>query len=455
MKKKLLPLTFQTLSKVAELMFSADRGADDFVAKSLWKQVLVTFTWSRRGLAGAALLASFVVAGCSSLSRDGPSQLAILDGATATLQQASGSPIINYAVVDINKSILEVFSQIKGDSLYSTFGGDRGAAPVIRIGVGDVVQVTVFESQAGGLFIPAEAGVRPGNFVTLPPQQVDRSGAISVPFAEDVHATGKTIPELQAEIRKRLSRAIDPQVIVTLINQRSSQVSVVGDVRAPNKIDVNPRGDRLIDVLAKANGIVHPGYETYVTVRRGARSATVYFDDIVANPNENIFLRPDDTVYVYREPHKFVAFGAFGATGAAGASGGLNNLLEFGSAKLSLAEAVAKAGGLYDSRADPAQVYLYRPVDRDLLERAGVDVAQFDPREKLISVIFRANFRDPISFLVAQHFYMADKDILYVSNSDAYELYKFLDLLNNVSTTVEKVPVSIANAKAAGQAIGR
>lgn len=320
-----------------------------------------------------------------------------------------------------------------------------------------MVQITVFEFQAGGLFIPVEAGVRPGNFVTIPPQQVDRSGTVSVPYAGDVPATGKTIPQLQSAIEKKLaSRAIEPQVVVTLVNQRSSQVSVVGDVRAPNKIDVNPAGDRLLDVIAKANGIVHPGYETYITVQRGSRRATVYFDEIIADPNENIFLRPGDTVYVYREAHNFLAFGAFAATGAAAATGGLNNnLIEFGTAKLSLAEAVAKAGGLYDYRADPAQVYLYRAVDRHLLEQAGVDITRFDPREKLIPVVFRANFRDPSSLFAAQGFRMANKDVLYVSNSDFYELYKFLDLLNNISTTVEKVPVSIANAKAAAQSIKR
>ena len=34
----------------------------------------------------------------------------------------------------------------------------------------------IFEAAAGGLFIPAEAGVRPGNFVTLPNQPIDTKG---------------------------------------------------------------------------------------------------------------------------------------------------------------------------------------------------------------------------------------------------------------------------------------
>jgi hypothetical protein len=32
----------------------------------------------------------------------------------------------------------------------------------IRLGIGDVVSITIFEAAAGGLFIPSDAGARPG-----------------------------------------------------------------------------------------------------------------------------------------------------------------------------------------------------------------------------------------------------------------------------------------------------
>src|SRR5262249_24498470 len=43
----------------------------------------------------------------------------------------------------------------------------------ITLGIGDVVSVTIFEPP-GGLFVPSDAGARPGNFVTLPNQIVGR-----------------------------------------------------------------------------------------------------------------------------------------------------------------------------------------------------------------------------------------------------------------------------------------
>jgi protein involved in polysaccharide export with SLBB domain len=70
----------------------------------------------------------------------------------------------------------------------------------IRLGMGDVVSITIFEAAAGGLFIPSDAGARPGNFVTLPNQIVDSKGNVTVPYAGTIRAAGRTPSELQQAI---------------------------------------------------------------------------------------------------------------------------------------------------------------------------------------------------------------------------------------------------------------
>ena len=60
--------------------------------------------------------------------------------------------------------------------------------------------LTMFEISAGGLFIPGEAGVRSGNFVTMPPEIIDRRGTLTVPYAGELKAVGQTIPQLQNAI---------------------------------------------------------------------------------------------------------------------------------------------------------------------------------------------------------------------------------------------------------------
>ena len=62
----------------------------------------------------------------------------------------------------------------------------------ITFGINDVLSVTIFEAAAGGLFIPSEAGVRPGNFVAIPNQPIDTDGNITIPYAGKIRAAGRT-----------------------------------------------------------------------------------------------------------------------------------------------------------------------------------------------------------------------------------------------------------------------
>ena len=88
-------------------------------------------------------------------------------------------------------------------------------APSICVGVGDVVQVWIFE--------PVDASGRPGNSVALPSQVIDAAGTLSVPFAGDIHAAGRSLLEITREIEDKLAkRAIDPRVEIALIQQNST-----------------------------------------------------------------------------------------------------------------------------------------------------------------------------------------------------------------------------------------
>jgi polysaccharide export outer membrane protein len=391
-----------------------------------------------RGGILSVLLAS-LLAGCTTtLPASGPDHHTIANGAAGSLLTDPGAVSFNYVLLDINKAVLEHVVHIGPGSFFKSFGLRIQPAPVIRVGVGDHVQVTVFESSSGGLFVPEGAGMRPGNYVTLPTQEVDRSGNITIPFAGQIAAAGRTLPEIQREIEKRIAnRAIEPQVLVTLPERNASEVTVVGDILATaNRFKIRPGGERILDMISKAGGLKHPGYEAFVTLQRGKKKTTVYFPTLVNDPKENIFVAPGDTLYVYREQQKFVAVGALGSSGQ---TSGLTGQFAFEQEKLSLNEAIAKAGGLLDFRADPRQVFLYRVEHRESLEKMKVDLRRFPADQKLIPTIYRANFRDPSSFFFAQAFPMRHKDIVYVANADAVEVVKFLNFLRSITSTVAGV----------------
>lgn len=377
------------------------------------------------------VVSSALISGCTSLPSSGPTAGGVEAGAAVKVASANKSMSvgIDYALVDINKNVLNYVSDTVSTSFSGGFGGGRRGVPSLPLGAGDVVQIAVFESQAGGLFIPQEAGSRPGNFVTLPQQTIDRAGTISVPYAGRIQASGRSVEQVQADVEKRLAnRAIEPQVMITKISSRSAQVAVLGDVRAPAKVDLTDAGARILDVISEAGGLSAPATETYVTLQRRGRSATVQYDHLVKTPSENIYVFPGDTLLVDRERRTYLAFGA----------SGVNGRFDFQETNLTFGEALGQAGGLLDSRANPSQVMLYRVVNKSLLAKLGVDVSRFT--SSTVPVIFRANMRDPSALFAVQKFPMQDKDVIYVSNASSVELQKFLNIVNSVSTTAAGVP---------------
>ena len=374
-----------------------------------------------------AALAAPMLSGCDSLPRSGPDGAAIAWDASAQLGAEASDVRLQYALIDINPAVLAYVGEEQPGSIHQSFGSGATGVPAVRIGVGDVVQVTIFEAEQGGLFIPVEAGSRPGNFVTLPQQTVDQSGTITVPYAGEIAAAGKTVPSVQKEIEQRLAdRAIEPQAVVALVKQEATSASVVGEVNLPGTFPINPAGDRILDMIARAGGPKHPGYETYVTLQRKGQEATVFFDTLVRRAGENIYVAPGDTIYVVRKPRTFLAFGAFG-------NASFNGRLEFGDDRLSLAEAVGKAGGLTDSQAEPSQVYVFRIEDRTALEALAVDLSKFPPDQPAIPTIYKTNLRKADAMFVAQNFPVRDKDVLYISNASSVELLKFLNIINAIT----------------------
>ena len=388
----------------------------------------------------AALAAGLLaLAGCSMIPDSGPSRRAVELQATVALAASSGVSLLDYALVDLNCFVLPLIEDPGPGSLLRTFGAGHGPVPEIKVGVGDTIAVTVFEAQAGGLFIPVDAGSRPGNFVSLPNQIVDAKGYITVPYAGQVRALNRGTPAIQQDINEKLkNRAIDPQAVVSIVTQTSTQVTVVGDVYTAGKISINPAGDRVLDAISRAGGIRNPGYEEFVTLQRNGLKGTVYFINLVRDPRENVFVAPGDTLYVYQYQRAFMAFGATGNSGQ----------FKFLQENVTLSDAVGKAGGLLDGRAEPGQVFVYRIEKRSTLEKMGVDVSNFPGDRDDIPTIFRVNFRDPSGFFAARRFPMRDNDIIYVDNADQVEITKFVAMLTTVTGAASTVAGDAANTKA-------
>jgi polysaccharide export outer membrane protein len=331
-----------------------------------------------------------------------------------------------YALVKLSQDVVSLIGE-QHQRGFSDFRAQE-SSPKIVLGVGDIVSITIFEAATGGLFIPESSGARPGNFVTIPDQSVDNSGNITMPYAGSIRAAGRGIPDIQREIVDLLrDRAIEPQVVITLKEQRATQVSVLGAVRNPSRFPISPSGDRLLDVIAKAGGPEFPGYDTYVTVQRGKQEGTQYFNFLVENPGENIYVRAGDTIILTHQPQEFVALGASGKNGQ----------FKFEAESISLAEAFGKAGGLLDNRADPTFVFLYRLEEREALERIGYDTAKFSG--DTVATIYTVDLRSPSGYFLASKFDVEDKDVVYIANAPTVNIGKVFSFVRSATASARDV----------------
>ena len=388
--------------------------------------------WGLRGLVGLAVMGGgLLTAGCG-IPVSGPNALSVKSGSTW-----NGPP---YGLVYVTPHVVEVLDEYGPRTLSATFG-DHRPPPEIKFGIGDVIGISIFEAAAGGLFIPAEAGVRAGNFVALPNQPIDPRGMLSVPYAGLVPAAGKTPAEVEHEIVERIkNRAIEPQVVVNLVTQNTSLITVIGEVNGATafsptgRVPAQPAGERILDIISRAGGLKDQGQDTWVVLERKGRRASVPFGALIYESGNNIWAWPGDTLYLYKEPQTFLAFGASGVQGQFPFTAGAGS----SAWRMTLAEAVAASGGLLDLVADPGSVFLYRREPRELAEKLGVDCSRMDG--PTVPIVYSVSLLDPAGYFLATRMQMRNKDVIFAANAQAVEITKFATFLNvliSVPTNVQ------------------
>jgi polysaccharide export outer membrane protein len=387
---------------------------------------------------GAALIAALPLwlAGCSLAPRDAPTSSAIRGQATETVAQ--GDEHVAFALVPLRESELAAInaSHAGDPSELGALARVGGAARESPLGVGDTVSVSIFESAPGGLFVPAEAGTRTGNFVQVPNLQVDTSGTIDVPYAGNVPVSGLT-PRLAADaISKRLAhRAIEPQTVVTLIDRRANQISVLGDVSQPARVPIDPGGVRILDAITRAGGNKDPDYETEITVQRHGRKYRAMLSSLVADPTQNILLAAGDVVYLAHNPRYFMVFGATGEVNTT-----ITRRVTFEADTMTLAEGLAKAGGLRDDRTDASAVFVFRMEPAALLRTLGVDVTKFP--SAIVPTVYSVDLNTPDGVFMMSHLRLANRDVVVASDAATVEFLKYV----NVATQLSITPYNVSGA---------
>jgi len=368
---------------------------------------------------------AMALAGCSTLGSSGPATRVVL-------KAPSGDKGIPAAIQIMELTDGVAQSVMKGDRrrLFSEVFGE-GAPVGTVIGQGDVVDISIWEAPPAALFGAAGGDARleaigTTRVTSLPEQMVDSRGEVSVPFAGQIMAAGRTPQQVERDIVTRLAqKAHLPQVIVRVVRNAAANVTVVGDVASSVRMPLTAKGERLLDSLAVAGGAKQAVTRTVIQVTRGDTVAALPLDLVIRDPQQNVRLQPDDVVTALFQPYSFTALGAV-----------TNNAeIPFEATGLTLAQALGRVGGLQDNRADIKGIFLFRLEDPAALAGHISADARLTSNGK-VPVIYRLNLQDPASFFIAQGFPIRNGDVLFVSNAPGADLQKFVSIVSSMAFSI-------------------
>ena len=376
-------------------------------------------------LSAFTALAVVMVAGCSSVvPSDGPTASEIQRSSSGDKAYEIPQTKIKFDVVQVDQRVANSVTQLGQPSLVKTFGvGGAPGTPVI--GVGDELQVTIYEAGPDGLFSTANSKA------TNVPVVVQPDGHGQIPYAGSVLFAGKTLEGARQEIANALkAKAVEPDVIVNMTKNFSRAVSVQGAVGNPQMVQLGLSVVPLTSAIAMAGGPKQQAYETYVTLTRGKKSSTVLLQSVLDNPKDDVFISPRDKIFLTYDPQTFTALGSVGNAGKGGK-------IPFAAGSLSLVEAAALAGGARSDLADPKGYFVFRyeyePVYRQVIGDSRFNdllakgmMANKDGR---YPIVYRIDMTDPESYIVTQSFPIRNRDVLYVSHHPSTDFTKFMTLI--------------------------
>jgi polysaccharide biosynthesis/export protein len=158
---------------------------------------------------------------------------------------------------------------------------------------------------------------------------VGRDHTITYPLIGQVQAAGKTLSEIQEEVRIQLTTQgfyLDPQIAVSVEEYRPQNIAIVGEVRAPGTYSLSG-ASRLVDALAMAGSTLPTAGAEAVIVPSGSQGLVVHSSASIEReslepqgasgvtritlesgvPTENIQLHDGDTVFILRAESIYLA----------------------------------------------------------------------------------------------------------------------------------------------------
>ncbi|WP_103000699.1 polysaccharide biosynthesis/export family protein [Sphingobium sp. SA916] len=367
--------------------------------------------WARSASV-AVPLAFAALGGCATLPSNGPTAGQIeksvakaQSGPSLTLVDLTPTAVAGLAAASANGNA-ELANLIRT--------GDMDSPELIR--PGDTLSIAIYEVGVSLFSAQTAAGGELSSQVTNPVAnaqrmngvQVDEAGGIQLPYIGYLSIAGLSPRTVEALIEQRLrGMSQSPRALVSIADSLATTFYLSGAVARPGRYRLTIAREKLSDYLTIAGGVQGDPEDLVVRLLRDGKSVEMRLSDIAINSANDVVLLPGDRVEIVKRPRTYTVFGASDRVAQ----------VPFGAPELSFAEAIARAGGPADARANPRGVFLFR------LEQG---------QEGARPVIYRLNMMDAGQYFLAQQVGMRDKDIIYFSNSASGPPTKLIGIINQL-----------------------
>ena len=129
---------------------------------------------------------------------------------------------------------------------------------------------------------------------------VDANGNIEIPRVGTTYVVGKTIPEMKELIKNEMKKwLVNPVIDVKVLNK---EITILGEVRNPNTIQVDKDNNLLLDLISQTGGFdFYANLKSIKVLRQQGENVKVTNIDLTKATdiiNQNIQLHPGDIVIV-------------------------------------------------------------------------------------------------------------------------------------------------------------
>lgn len=358
-----------------------------------------------------------LLGGCASLPSNGPTVPAI-NSSVKSDQNAIGFKIVD---IDAQNAAVPPVRTELGLLQLGAMSSNPIPEHTDQIRKGDTLTIAIYEVGVS-LFGGSAAVTAGGNDIRTPTAGtqtitalVRDDGTITLPYVGTLRANDVDPTILEQRIRQKLlPLSQSPQVQVAITQSVANAAYVSGAISRPGRIPLTAARERLLDVLAIAGGAQSTtagadGLDLDVHLVRGDKSASVRLGDLRPEDVANLIVLPGDRIELRRAARTYTVFGATDKVAQ----------IPFSAEKVSMAEALARASGPSDARANAHGVYLFR------FER--------DTSGKIVQpIVYHIDMMKPQSYFLAQMFEMQDKDVILFANSRASLAQKLAAMLGNL-----------------------